>query len=108
MSQTLAWVALILAGLLDVAWAGSVKLSEGYTRFGWSAASVLLLVGFVYLLGRATQVIPIGTAYGVWAGVGAVGTVVVGALAFGEAMTLPRLIGLALVIAGIITVKVAS
>ena len=108
MSQTLAWVALILAGLLDVAWAGSVKLSEGYTRFGWSAASVLLLVGFVYLLGRATQVIPIGTAYGVWAGVGAVGTVVVGALAFGEAMTLHRLIGLALVIAGIITVKVAS
>ncbi len=107
MSQAVAWIALLLAGLLDVAWASSVRLSDGYTRLGWSAVSLLLLASFVYLLGRATQVIPLGTAYAVWAGVGAIGTIITGAVFFGEALTLLRLLGLAFVVGGIVLLKVA-
>lgn len=107
MSQPAAWIALVVAGLLDVAWAIAMKQAQGYTRLGWSLASFVLLAAFVYLLGRALEVLPVGTAYAVWTGIGAAGTVVVGILFFGESLHLLRLGGVALVVAGIVALKLA-
>ena len=105
MSQTLAWAMLAVAGLLDVGWAVSMKYAAGYTRLGWSLLSLTLLAGFVLLLGRALQVLPVGTAYAVWTGIGAVGTVLAGMVLFGEVPTLARIGGIALVLAGIAILK---
>ena len=84
MSPQIAWVALVTAGLLDVGWAIAMKYADGYTRVGWSIASLVLLAAFVFLLGRALQVLEIGVAYTVWTGIGAVGTLTMGVLLFGE------------------------
>jgi quaternary ammonium compound-resistance protein SugE len=107
MSQGLAWILLVIAGLLDVAWAISMKYAQGYTRPGWSAASLLLLGAFVYLLGRTLEALPVGTAYAVWTGIGAVGTVLMGVWLFGEALNPMKLVGVALVLAGIVALKFA-
>ena len=107
MSSSTAWLALVAAGLLDVAWAISMKYAGGYTRLGWSLVSLALLAGFVFMLGRALQVLPVGTAYAVWTGIGAIGTVLAGMALFGEAMNLVRLSGIALVLAGIVLLKLA-
>jgi len=107
MSPQVAWVALVTAGLLDVGWAISMKYADGYTRLGWSIASLALLAAFVFLLGRALQVLEIGVAYTVWTGIGAAGTLIMGALLFGEAMSTMKLAGIALVLAGIAALKFA-
>ena len=107
MSPGLAWGALLLAGLLDIGWAVTMKQAAGWTRPGWSVASLACLGGFVWLLGRALQVLPVGTAYAVWTGIGAVGTVLAGAAWFGEPLTAPRLAGIGLVLAGMLALKLA-
>lgn len=107
MKPTLAWGLLLLAGVLDVLWALAMKQSQGYTRPGWSVLSLLLLGGFVWLLGRSLSVLPVGTAYAVWTGLGAVGTVLAGAWLFGESLGAMRLGGVALVLAGIVVLKLA-
>lgn len=107
MSQGLAWTALIVAGLLDVAWAVSMKYADGYTKLGWSVVSLLFLGAFVFLLGRALQALPVGTAYAVWTGIGAVGTLLMGVVLFGETLNPVRLAGIALVLAGIVALKLA-
>jgi quaternary ammonium compound-resistance protein SugE len=108
MSQGLAWLLLLLSGALDVAWAVSMKYADGYTRLGWSALSLLLLAAFVYLLGRTLEVLPVGTAYAVWTGVGAVGTAALGILLFEEPVNAVRLGSIALVIIGIAGLKLSS
>lgn len=108
MSQTVAWALLILSGLLDVAWALSMKLAEGYTRPGWSLLSFALLGAFVYLLGRTLEVLPVGTAYAVWTGIGAVGTAALGVLLFQEPVNAVRAGSIALVIIGIAGLKLTS
>lgn len=108
MSTTSAWVLLVLSGLVDIAWAASVKMSVGYTRPGWAVASLLLLLVFVYALGRALEVLPIGTAYVVWTGIGAVGTVVLGIVVFGEPAASMRLLWIAITLMGIIGLKMTS
>lgn len=107
MSQSVAWIALVTAGLLDVAWAVSMKYSDGYSRPGWTAVSVVLLGLFVYLLGRALQVLPVGVAYAVWTGIGAVGTVLLGVALFGDTLGPFRIGGVAFVFAGIVMLKFA-
>lgn len=107
-SIPLAWAMLVAAGLLDVAWAVSMKYAEGFTRLGWSAASLALLAAFVWLLGQAMTVLPVGTAYAVWAGIGALGTAALGIVLFGEPATAVRLAGIALVTAGIVVLKLAA
>jgi quaternary ammonium compound-resistance protein SugE len=107
MSQSLAWTALVAAGLLDVAWAITMKYADGYTRPGWSVLSLLLLAAFVFLLGRALQALPVGTAYAVWTGIGAIGTVLMGIVLFGETLNPVRLGGIALVLIGIVALKLA-
>ena len=107
MSQGVAWLLLIVAGLLDVAWAISMKYADGYTRPGWTVLSLVLLGAFVYLLGRVLEVLPVGTAYAVWTGIGAAGTVVLGIALLGEALNFLRVGGVVLVIFGIIALKLA-
>lgn len=107
MTPATAWLLLLAAGALDVAWALAMKYADGYTRPGWSLVSLLLLAAFVYLLGKSLTVLPVGTAYAVWTGIGAVGTVIAGALLFGESLGLARLGGIALVLAGIVLLKLA-
>lgn len=108
MSSGLAWCLLIVSGLLDVAWAVSMKFSDGYTRLGWSLASLAALAAFVWLLGRALQVLPLGNAYAVWTGVGAIGSVLMGVWLFGEAITAARLGFIALIAVGIVGLKLTS
>lgn len=102
MKPATAWLLLIAAGLIDVAWAASMKLSQGYTRPGWTALSLISLAAFVYLLGRALTALPVGSAYAVWTGIGAAGTVLLGAAVFGETLHPARLGGVALIVAGIV------
>ena len=107
MNQSVAWIALITAGLLDVAWAVSMKYAQGYTRLGWSVVSLAFLVSFALLLGRTLQVLPVGVAYSVWTGIGAAGSVAMGILLFGESVSLLQLGGVAFVITGIALLKLA-
>jgi quaternary ammonium compound-resistance protein SugE len=107
MTSTPAWIALIAAGLLEVVWAIATKYADGYSRPNWSLVSLLLLAGSVYLLSRALQALPVGTAYAVWTGIGAVGTVVMGAVLFGETLNPLRAGGIVLVLAGIIALRLA-
>src|SRR5437870_8764960 len=107
MSHSIAWIALVVAGLLDVGWAISMKYAEGYTRLGWTLVSLLLLAAFVFLLGRALQVLEIGVAYTVWTGIGAMGTLAMGVLLFGETLNPVKIAGIGLVMIGIVTLKLA-
>jgi quaternary ammonium compound-resistance protein SugE len=107
MSPQLAWLALVTAGLLDVGWAISMKYAEGYTRLGWTIVSLGLLAAFVFLLGRALQALEVGVAYAVWTGIGAMGTLLMGVVLFGETLGAMKLAGVALVIMGIVTLKLA-
>lgn len=79
---------------------------EGYTRPGWTILSLALLAAFVYLLGRVLEVLPVGTAYAIWTGIGAAGTVLLGIALFGEMINLMRLGGL-LIVVGILVLKLA-
>ena len=107
MSHSIAWIALVVAGLLDVVWAISMKYAEGYTRLGWTLISLALLAAFVFLLGRALQVLGVGVAYTVWTGIGAVGTLTMGVLLFNEAVNPMKVAGIALVLVGIAALKFA-
>lgn len=107
MSQTVAWILLLVAGLLDVAWAISMKYADGYTKPGWSIVSILLLAAFVYLLGRVLEALPVGTSYAVWTGIGAAGTVIAGVILFAEPLGLLRLGGVVVVLIGIAILKLA-
>ena len=105
MSVTIAWIMLLLAGILDVLWAVTLKYAEGYTKVGWSLASVGALAAFVILLGRCLLVLPVGTAYAIWTGIGAVGTVTVGIVLFNESANPWRLAWIGLIVVGIIGLK---
>lgn len=102
------WIALLVAGLFEVVWAIGLKYTQGFTRFWPSAITLAAMTASVLLLGWAMRSLPVGTAYAVWVGVGAVGTAILGIVLFGEAASLGRLLSLGLVIAGIVGLKLAS
>lgn len=104
----MAWALLILAGLFEVVWAIGIKYTEGFTRFWPSLITLASMVASVVLLGLSVKTLPVGTAYAVWVGVGAVGTAILGIVLFAEAATLGRLISLGLIIVGIIGLKMAT
>ena len=108
MTEAEAWVALVAAGILDVLWAVSMKYADGYSRLGWSVVSLALLAAFVFLLGRSLQVLPVGTAYAVWTGIGAVGTVLLGVALFGESLDPIRIGCILLVVIGIVGLKLQT
>jgi len=104
----MAWSILVLAGLFEVGWAIGLKYTEGFTRLWPTVWTVLAMIGSFWLLGLAMKSLPVGTAYSVWVGVGAVGTVILGIVLLGEPANPARLISLALIIAGIVGLKVAT
>lgn len=104
----MAWILLLLAGLLEVGWAIGLKYTEGFTRPWPSVLTLSAMTGSVVLLGIAMKTLPVGTAYAVWVGVGAVGTAILGIVLFGEAVNLGRVASLALIVAGIVGLKLAT
>jgi quaternary ammonium compound-resistance protein SugE len=100
------WIVLVIAGLFEIVWAIGLKYSEGFTRL-WPSVVTLVSLGIsMVLLGVSVRVIPLGTAYAVWTGIGAVGTAIVGMVLFREPATVGRIVCLALVIGGIAGLKV--
>ncbi|PKO24935.1 MAG: QacE family quaternary ammonium compound efflux SMR transporter [Betaproteobacteria bacterium HGW-Betaproteobacteria-8] len=104
----MAWTLLVLAGLFEIGFTTFLKLSEGFSRFWPSAGFLVCAVISFWLLTKATAVIPMGTAYAVWTGIGAFGTALVGILWFGDPATTWRLVFLVLLIGSIIGLKLVS
>jgi quaternary ammonium compound-resistance protein SugE len=102
------WTYLLLAGLFEVGWAVGLKYTEGFTRPWPTALTVVSMVISLGLLGVALRDLPVGTAYAVWTGVGAVGTAMLGIMLFGEAATAARLASIGLIVAGIAGLKLAG
>jgi quaternary ammonium compound-resistance protein SugE len=103
----MAWIALVIAGLLEVGWAIGLKYTEGFTRPLPTALTVLSMVASVGLLGWAMKSLPVGTAYAVWVGIGAVGTVILGIVLFDEPAHTARLLSVGLIVAGIVGLKLS-
>ena len=104
----MAWLILVLAGLFEVGWAIGLKYTDGFTHplpSAWTLAAMCLSM---VLLGVAVKTLPVGTAYAVWVGVGAVGTVILGIVLFDEPMTVARVASIALIVAGIVGLKLAT
>jgi len=104
----MAWMLLVLAGLLEVGWAIGLKYTEGFTRPLPTALTLISMVASMGLLGLATKTLPIGTAYGVWVGIGAVGAAILGIVLLGESANAARLGFMALMVVAIIGLKVTS
>jgi quaternary ammonium compound-resistance protein SugE len=103
-----AWLWLFLAGLLEIGWAVGLKLSEGFTRLWPSVWTAVAMAASIFLLGLALRVLPVGTAYAVWTGIGAVGTAAFGMLVLGEPATALKIGGVALIAAGIAMLKLSA
>jgi quaternary ammonium compound-resistance protein SugE len=104
----MAWVLLLVAGLFEVAWAIGLKYTQGFTRLVPTLLTLASMVASVGLLGLALKQLPVGTAYAVWTGVGAVGTAILGVVLLGEPATLARMACIGLIVAGIIGLKFAA
>lgn len=102
------WLVLIFAGLLEVCWAIGLKYSAGFTRLYPSLFTISTMIASFYLLAQAMKQLPVGTAYSIWVGIGAVGAVIVGALLFNESLNPARLISVALVVIGIVGLKLTA
>lgn len=101
----MSWLVLVLAGLLEIGWAVGLKYSHGLTRLWPSVATAVALAGSMGLLALAMRTLPLGTAYAVWTGIGTVGTAVLGIVLFREPATAMRLTCIALIVAGIVGLK---
>ncbi len=108
MSQSLAWGVLLVAGLCEIGWAVGLKYTEGFSRLWPSVATVVAMVASVALLGLALKALPLGTAYAVWTGIGAVGTAILGIYLFNEPRDVLRLVCIALNVAGIVGLKLVT
>jgi quaternary ammonium compound-resistance protein SugE len=104
----MAWTYLIVAGIFEVAWAIGLKYTEGFSRLWPSLGTVAAMVASFWLLALSLTSLPIGTAYAVWTGIGAVGTALLGIALFGEAADLPRLFCIGLIVGGIVGLKLVS
>lgn len=107
MSSATAWLVLFLAGLFEVVWAVGLKYTNGFTRLWPSVGTIAAMVISLVLLGAAMKSLPMSTAYAVWVGIGAVGTAIVGIAVLGDAATPLRVTSLALIVAGVIGLKLA-
>ena len=103
----MSWLLLLLAGLFEIAWALGLKYSEGFTRLWPSVLTVCALIASLTLLGLSLRQLPLGTAYAVWSGIGALGTVTLGVLLFGESVSPLRLVSVGFILIGIAGLKLA-
>jgi quaternary ammonium compound-resistance protein SugE len=104
----MAWLLLLLAGVLEVGWAIGLKYTEGFTRLWPTIGTIAAMSVSLALLGIAMKSLPVGTAYAVWVGIGAVGTVILGIVLLNEPANAARLISVGLIVAGIIGLKLAT
>lgn len=104
----MSWTILVLAGLFEIGWAIGLKYTEGFTRLWPTLGTVAAMAVSLFLLGIAMKSLPVGTAYAVWVGVGAVGTAILGMVLLGEPANAGRMISLGLIVAGIIGLRLAS
>lgn len=103
-----AWLVLLVAGLCEVGWAVGLKYTEGFSRLTPSLLTLGLMAASVLLLGWSLKVLPLGTAYAVWTGIGAVGTALLGMVLFGESRETARLVSIGLIVAGIVGLKLVT
>ena len=104
----MAWLYLAAAGLLEIAWAVGLKYTVGFTRLWPSLFTVAAMAGSFWLLSIALKSLPIGTAYAVWTGIGATGTAIIGMMFLGDAVSVLRVLGIAMIVGGILVVKAAG
>src|SRR5688500_9740080 len=104
----MAWVLLLVAGLLEVVWAFTMKLSQGFTRPGPSVVTLLTMLASFGLLAAAMRTLPLGTAYTVWTGIGAVGAFIVGIVVLGESVTATRMLAAVLIVSGLVLMKAST
>ncbi|MHC8494324.1 quaternary ammonium compound efflux SMR transporter SugE [Thalassospira sp. SM2505] len=104
----MAWIALIIAGVLEVCWASGLKYSEGFTKPIPTIFTLVTMIGSFWLLALAMRTIPLGTAYAIWTGIGAVGAVIFGIVMLGEAASIGRLIAICMILGGIVMLKLFS
>lgn len=104
----MAWIYLVIAGGLETVWATTMKFSEGFTRAGYTVLTLGVMVASFALLSQAMKTLPMGTAYAVWTGIGALGAVVVGILLFRESATAGRIFFAALLLIGIVGLKATA
>lgn len=106
--KRVAWIIVVIAGVFEIGWAIGLKYTEGFTRLWPTVWTALSMVISLWLLGIAMKSLPVGTAYSVWVGVGAVGTVILGIALFNEPANAPRLLSVALIITGIVGLKLSA
>lgn len=104
----MAWIILVVAGLLEVAWAVGLKYTEGFSRLIPSVFTITSMVGSVWLLALAVRSLPLGTAYAIWTGIGAVGAFVLGIVLFGESASAARIASVTLILAGLVGLKLTA
>ena len=103
----MAWTHLLLAGLFEIGFALGLKHTDGFTRLWPSLGTAAAAAASLYLMTLAMRTIPVGTAYAVWTGIGGAGTFLIGVMFFGDAATLARFLGVALIVGGVVTLKLA-
>jgi quaternary ammonium compound-resistance protein SugE len=104
----MAWIALLFAGLLEIVWAFTMKQSDGFTRIVPSAITLVAMVASVVLLAYAMRTLPLGTAYTIWTGIGAVGAFVVGIAVLDEHISITRVLAAALIVSGLALMKLST
>ena len=104
----MAWIYLVIAGLLEVVWAFSMKKSEGFTLLTPTIITIVMMIASFGLLSVAMKTLPLGTAYTIWTGIGAVGAFAVGVMVLGEAMTPMRVLAAVLIVTGLVMMKLSS
>ena len=102
------WIYLIVAGLAEIVWATTMKYTQGFTKFGWSAATLAAMSVSIYFLSLALKDLPMSTAYAVWVGIGAIGVAIIGMTFLGETASLAKILFLSMIVAGIIGLKLAT
>ncbi|AZV93155.1 QacE family quaternary ammonium compound efflux SMR transporter [Bordetella sp. J329] len=104
----MAWIYLVVAGLLEVIWAYTMKLSDGFTRLNYSFITLVAMIASFGLLAVAMKSLPLGTAYTIWTGIGAIGAFVVGILMLGEVASPMRILAAGLIVGGLVLMKLSS
>ncbi len=104
----MAWIYLVIAGLLEVIWAYTMKLSDGFTRLSYSSITIVAMIASFGLLSVAMKSLPLGTAYTIWTGIGAVGAFVVGIFVLGEVASPMRILAAVLIVGGLVLMKLSS
>lgn len=104
----MAWISLMIAGVLEILWAYSMKLSDGFTKVGASAVTIVAMIASFALLSYSMKTLPLGTAYTIWTGIGAVGAFVVGIIVLGEQANPMRILAAVLIVSGLLLMKAAT